>query len=486
MFSLRRPIVLIFCLAWIGCIGCRPNPASQPSETSLASVERPPLRVWIVDAPEIERELLIRWQASSDQSLAIQNLTSRELLSRKEMAFDSIIYPGNIMGDLVERSIVSKLPDQVTTPASAAISAGTASTVAASNSADIDVSKSWPVRFRSIASYAGKFYALPLGSNTLAVVSKNTDVAPLLNLHDNLQAPQGTAQKSVEHWNAYLQPIEKVTDISKARSQLLEKLQSLTEQERQTLVDLFLWTASTTDKNRRGLFDLSKMTSRLTEAEFINAAKILNRLLLLFPESLFAQPADAWPRVELNSTNTKSMAIGWPNSKLGDNETKADQTDTDQTNTNDADTVQVVPILWNPNRGLVASIGKGTRQTSVSIQFLIWLSLPEQREALRGVSSRVELLADQPDRNAGRDDYQKYMAAVQRSQTQEGMIWALRLVHAQQYRDSLADALVQIMQTPEQTESIMAACSTKWDSLTETLGKDQQRNSEERSQGFQK
>ena len=484
MFLLRIAAVLTLCLA---CVGCEPSAPSIPNDSVGVGKERPPLRVWIVDAPEIERELLIRWQASSDQSLAIENVLSKDLLARKTFAFDTIIFPGNILGDLVEREIISKLPTQVTmrgaTTRGATEAVKSLSTSKAEDeSPEEDLSKTWPSRFPSISSYAGKLYAVPLGSNALAFVSKGVDVAPLMELQNNLAAPQGTSAKSLELWQAFLSPVESSSDAGKAENELFAKLADVTEQEKERLVDQFLWISSTTDKQKRGLFDLSKMNSRLTAPEFVNAARILSQLARLFPESFIAPRENAWALIESSPNDAKSIAIDWPGTVPLENESNREN----KSGSDDVNDVQVVPIFWNPNRGLIASIGKGTRQTSVSIQFLSWMSLPEQREALRGVCSRVELLADQPDRNLIRDDYRKYTVALNRANQQVGMQWSLRLINAQQYRDSLVDALIQVIRTPVQAESIMAECSKKWDELTESLGKEKQRNSEERSQGFNK
>jgi hypothetical protein len=277
-----------------------------------------------------------------------------------------------------------------------------------------------------------------------------------------------------------LRSVESGADVTKSENLLSDRIEQAGELEKQRLVDQFLWIASTTDKQRRGLFDLAKMQSRLKEPEFIYSVKVLARLARLFPEAVFSPAEDAWAAAGAGSKDSKFIALGWPSAVSRQNDSQSDSPSETDGN------VQVVPILWNPNRGLVASIGKGTRQTSVSIQFLRWLSLPEQREALRSVCSRVELLADQPDRNIVREDYQKYTVVLNRPVPQDGMPWSLRLVHSLDYREALADALLRAIRTPDQADKIMAGCSQKWNELTESFGKDKQLSSEERSQGFQK
>lgn len=477
MFLLRIATVLTLCLA---CVGCEPKPLSPADDANAIQKERPPLRVWIVDAPELEKELLIRWRASSDQALAIENISSKDLLDGRAFAFDTILFPGYLLGDVVEREIVSKLPSQVTMQGASESGSKSTQPDAREESSTEDLSKSWPDRFRSIASYAGKLYAVPLGSNSMAMVSKGVDVASLTELQSNLAMPQGTTGKSREVWESWLRSIESGADVTKSEDLLFAKMEQAGELEKQRLVDQFLWIASTTDKQRRGLFDLAKMQSRLKEPEFIDSVKVLGRLARLFPDSVFSSAEDAWAAAGAGSQDSKFVALGWPSAFSRQNDSQSESPLESDGH------VHVVPILWNPNRGLVASIGKGTRQTSVSIQFLRWLSLPEQREALRSVCSRIELLADQPDRNVVREDYQKYTVALSRPALQDGMPWSLRLVHSPDYRETLADALLRAVRAPDQAEKIMAECSQKWNELTESFGKDKQLSSEERSQGVQK
>ena len=63
---------------------------------------------------------------------------------------------------------------------------------------------------------------------------------------------------------------------------------------------------------------------------------------------------------------------------------------------------------------------------------------------------------------------------------------SLRLANSDQYRAILAERLVACLREPDQIESLMASCATQWDQLTEKLGIDSQRVSEEKSLGHRK
>ena len=60
------------------------------------------------------------------------------------------------------------------------------------------------------------------------------------------------------------------------------------------------------------------------------------------------------------------------------------------------------------------------------------------------------------------------------------------MANADQYRAILSDALVEALRWPDKIESILAVCSEKWNLLTNKLGVEQQRMSEEQSLGYRK
>jgi len=215
------------------------------------------------------------------------------------------------------------------------------------------------------------------------------------------------------------------------------------------------------------------MESRLTQTEFINSAMILSRLALLFPETILIEPSQAWEMAVTKSDHSPGFAIGWPNSNLIDNSDSTAK-------------VTVAQWAWNPGRGLMASVAKKTRQTAVSCQFIAWLSEPEQREALRAVCSRIELAAGQNDRNSIRDDYRAFQSINSNELPSEPMGLSLRMANADQYRAILSDSLVEALGSPDKIESILADCSMKWNVLTNKLGMEQQRMSEEQSLGYRK
>ena len=443
--------LLIACGAFTGC-----SKKDLPKPAEILASERPALKIWLVDAPELEKEISLRWQASSDQVLKIVQFSSDKVANEDPFNADVVIYPAMLLGELVHKQALGRLPVQ-----------------ALAKGADSSPGASWPVRWRTSATFGNQLYAVPLGLSNMVTIMTGLDPSPLNEVNPLLSESHDFNSQSFEFWSQFVAQAETALSSNKSEREqtLSEQLTKWTSEEKGALVDRFLFLASTTTARSRGLFELVKMESRLNQVEFGNSARILSRLARLFPDTIVAEPTKAW-ELALSKTDV-GFAIGWPSSIAG-------------TASEFPGKATVSQLAWNPGRGLLASIGKNTRQTTVSSQFLAWISEPEQRESLRSVCTRVELTAEQNDRNNVRDDYRAFQSVNSRQLRVEPMGLSLRMANANQYRAILADCLVDAIREPDKIDAIMAGCSTKWNELTAKLGIDAQRLSEEQSLGFSK
>lgn len=458
---IQKLAFLTFVLCAFSLAGCGQSTPEPIAETPAS--ERPPLKIWIVDAPELEKEISVRWQAASDQSLKIENFSMDSFAILESFNADVVIYPALKLGNLLQKQAISRLPPQ------AFFKRGSDDTEQTPADASMSL---WPVRWRNSATFGGQVYAMPLGATNLGIAMVGLEGTLSL---DSLSSAKDMNSQSLEQWVQFLDRTE--TDLIDSRikrqSALEEHLQKISPIEKSFLVDRFLLIASTTNARNRGLFELVKMESRLNQPEFINSAKILSRLALLFPENISIEPSQAWEMAATKSDRSLGFAMGWPNTSL-------------IANSDSPAKVTVAQWAWNPGRGLLASVAKKTRQTAVSCQFIAWLSEPEQREALRTVCSRIELFPGQNDRNSIRDDYRAFQSINSTELPSEPMGLSLRMANADQYRAVLSECLVQAIRSPDKIESILAECSMKWNVLTNNLGMEQQRMSEEQSLGYRK
>ena len=132
--------------------GCQPtevkHPSDGPSETPTA-ISKIPLRVWII-APLAEPDLLQRqWLASSEQPLELRSLTVPEFLQLSQCQCDVLLYPASLIGELIERSWIVKLPSSVLQESDA-------------DSTDPELSAT-PATWRVQATYGGEAKGLSLG-----------------------------------------------------------------------------------------------------------------------------------------------------------------------------------------------------------------------------------------------------------------------------------------------------------------------------------
>jgi hypothetical protein len=462
LISMNYLQFLFFFVGILSLGGCAPKETTAPdSSIAISNQDRPPLVVWLVDAPELEKELAIRWQANSDQPLQIENIASDDLAKSKSFAVDLIVFPGHLMGDLIQKGAIGRLPTQ------------------AIAKTDSEPAEEWPVRWRNIASYGGQLMAIPLGAPPLGAIARGTDLQPLVEIERALSNVRDLNTLSILEWGKLLDRFENAIpkSVRGATDTLETKIAKLNSREKHALVERFLWIVSTSDARRRGLFDLVKMEARLQQPEFVASAKTLARLSIAFPHTMLEEPNQAWNAVRADTSGKIAFAIGSPSSK-------ADTTELLETEAKE--NCVVSPWIWNANHGLVAAVGKNTRQTAVSCKFLQWLSEADQREALRPLCPRIELLPSQSDRNAARSDYREFQTVVNRSARPEGMELSLRMANANQYREILAESLILAIRSPDQIETIMSKCSSEWNALTNNLGKEAQRLSEEQSMGYQK
>ncbi|MCU0713338.1 MAG: hypothetical protein MUC43_14860 [Pirellula sp.] len=341
LFLKLMPVVpgyLMLALIGLGIAGCSPNDkdksASENEKQVVSTKDRPPLKVVLVDA-SFSQELNIQWQASSEQPLAIESLSIADLRDRKQDSTDVWIFPANLLGGMIGKQLIGPLPAAAySTPP---VDDVDASTTKADSAADL-----WPARWRGASRYGGTIYGIPLGAKPLALLAKKIELSPLTAAEPTVGRSEELSQKAREAWLKILQPMPTVAPPENI---------PWTQQQLDRLVDHYLFISSTTNARYRGLFDISKMTSKLDSNDLVQSAMILAELWRVSPHSFLTDAPDAWEQTK--SMPTASIAIGYP--------PYLDSLDTEQ----DTD-LQLANITWNPNHGLLMAIGKKTRQSAVS------------------------------------------------------------------------------------------------------------------------
>jgi hypothetical protein len=451
--------VTILGLAFLGC-SAEP-PASSPSGKVLKpnAESAPPLKIMLLDTESLRTELELRWQSFSDQKLNIQSVSRAELTTLQPTTVDLLIYPGNLMGTLVAREWLSPVPKQAQDRIGGWEQALESST--------------WPSRWRGLSVFASVPMAAPLGAPSWVAITRSLDNSSLKKLHERILGNELTREVSEGAWNEFLSKGEEQLreTASERERDLQERLGDVGPEARRNLVCRYLWMLSTTESRYRGLFDMHKIQSRCSQPEFARSALHLRRLAVLQPSTIFVSPTEAWDAV---AEGTAVFGLGWP------------RTDNQQRLTDEAVSARLdlIPILWNDGSGLVASIGKRTRQSASATEFLIWLAAEEQRIALQPKASTIELLEIDHDRNRVRSDYREYQNLQRLESAVLAMDLTPRFMESDLFLSLLGDALIDIFKSPETAEARMAKCRQDSDALVEQMGREKLRTSIESARGY--
>ncbi len=132
--------------------------------------------------------------------------------------------------------------------------------------------------------------------------------------------------------------------------------------------------------------------------------------------------------------------------------------------------------------GWVAAMSSDTRQSSATQYFLKWIGMSDQRNAL---ASETSLLVPFPSElsslTAARPEWASWTRPMAESWQNNSNILEFRIRGGEEYRSALRRCLVKILKQPEKIEALLAECSQEWESITERLGRSNQRQSLERS-----
>lgn len=480
-----------FLIIGLMLVGCTPeSDADKPFSGTSASAKSgldgkktdkrsaaqlPPLKIALVEAPELESELSLRWQTVSDQGLQMVKMTRAELLTGDVSTLDGIIFHADFLGSLFDRGWIAPVPAQVLARLNGSALLVKENSNDESSEGAGDPYANWPSRWRSVSNFGGKPMAVPLGAPSWIAITAGIDPQPLLDLHQAIISNQNTSEISARTWDDFLTRAEQVTFANREANlaALRESLASVNAEQKKHLVDRFLWMLSFSESRYRGLFDLFKLQARVNLPEFVRTAKNLHRLAVIEPKTILATPVEAWESVAVGSSR---FAIGFPST---DGQQRLSRQDA-------ATKPAVLPLVWNGADGLVISMGRRTRQSASAADFLVWVASEDQRVALQPISARIELLDSDHDRNLVREDYRDYQTMQRLESSHLSMELTPRFFRNDQYRELLGDALVDILRDPDQAEKRLAQCKKAWDQLTDEIGKEKLRVSLESASGYSK
>ena len=420
-------------------MGCESNNSYNPSESpKTLAAAAVPLRLWIVgqvsDPTLVERA----WLTGSDLKLEIRTLSVNEFLSEKTCNCDVTIFPARLLGEMIDRTWLTKLPAKLTTPAE--------------NAPHV------PAAWARQSAYGGDAWAVSLGvSIPVAIISASAS-----------ESSQGAAD-----WDSLLTSL--AIESPRAPTQKIDS--ALVN--RDALVDRFFTIAgglTERSPNYGLLFELQSMNPRLTAPEFIRAAEILRSLAVQTSDpvsaiqSVTGDASQAWSWI--NAQSMPAITIVSP-SLLTAAAAKASGSKSIRVPAN--------YIGWNTGSGLLAALSANCRQSARATELLNWLRQSETRHTLSLLIPGIESASP----TSGSDSSAWQASTIATALAANANVSSeLRLPRAEEYRSALADSLIAILSEDKPIADSLAKAAAAWQVITEARGRVLQRVDYEQSLGL--
>ncbi len=423
-------------------MGCESNNSNHNSPETSQTVAPPatnvPLRLWIVgqvsDPTLVERA----WLTGSDQRLEIRTLSVDEYLSEKACHCDVTLFPSRLLGEMIDRQWLRKLPTKLTVP----------------NESAPQVPATWARQ----AAYGSDVWAVSLGASIPVVISS---------------ASADVSIQASEDWDLLLKSlaIESPTGPTPKIDFAVVN--------RAALVDRFFTIAGglTHRSPTYGLlFELQNMKPRLTEPEFIRAAEIMRILSrqasdpAAAMQSVTGDASQAWSWI--NAQTKPAIAIVSP-SLLTTAAAKATGSKPIRLPTK--------CIGWNTGGGMIAALSASCRQSARATELLNWLQQSETRHTLSPLIQGIESAS--PTAGSDSSAWRASTIATELA-ANANLPNELRLPRAEEYRSALADGLMAILSDDKPIADSLANVAAAWQAITEARGRVLQRVDYEQSLGL--
>ncbi len=415
-------------------MGCQPSPSVPPAaevDTQPRLHTDIPLRVWVV-AQVSDVELLQRqWLANSEQPLQIRLLTQSELLQVSSCDCDVLLYPSGLIGELLERQWIVKLPPAV-----------------GSRLGESSDNGDW-TRLGESSDYGQVPMGVSLGSSIPVFVASDAlaaDAQPL-------------------SWETVLEAL-RVKRTATAQFNF-----AAADVDRTALVDRFLTLVASVSQRDPGyglLFDLQTMRSRLNEQEFLDAAELLAALAAQSEglASVIGSHSTAWQWAATRASAALAIAPA----------TLLDAASAQITTGQIVDVRDSDELAWNTGQGLVASVASRCRQSSQANAMLRWLDQPATRNIMADLIPGVEGVGG----SGGNDTLvAKARQSLAQRKTAGRISLEPRLPAASEYRQALAEELESFLSGQKSAPQALAEADRRWNEISQHAGPQQRRRYEQ-------
>lgn len=432
---MRTAFLLLFCAILCGCRdsqqGASPAPAPTNSGNAAPIVVR--LEVLVVDDPEIAtgiRLLRGEWSERSGGDLQVVETTSEDLLKQETVQADLIVYPSRLLGELVVRDALRPVRQS------------------ARDDTQLVYSDLLPVLRDRVMRFGGQLYGVSLGEMPLVLSWSGELPARVPRTWEQLENTgiSANSARAPDH----------------PRHEIAGKAFPLTAEFIARTV------ASTKANDRMGLFfDLDTMDARLQSSQAIRAVE---RMLASADERSAADDPDLWqvtvpPREGRASGRITPLPA-------------AEQVYDTSLDRWDANEILSPPVICG-FAGRLVSVTTHSRNAATAFQLLPWL-VGGQIGAQLSQRSRATLWA----RLSQTAHAQQWLSQENAAEAAEWLTEALsqeeayllpRIPGCDRYLAALESALEQAFSNRVAPRKALESAEARWNEITDSLGREQQR-----------
>lgn len=486
-FHLRRQSSsrVFLLLSWlVGSLvasGCRPA-SSPPSPATVNPA--PPLRLLVIDAPELAKVIKREWGARSEGELTIRELSAQEFSQYKlpRLGADAVLFPSDWMGELAGREWLAPIPDE------------------ALDDPTVQYRDIFSAIRKQEVQWGEETYAVPLGSAPLVLFYRHDIFEGL-----KLKPPQNWAEyKSLAEQLAKREVVRDfVAGADTKWSGTCEPLEGAWG------AQLLLARAAPYCKHRSqfsALFDYRTLKPLIAGPPFVRALQELTEAVAFAGGGVETVGAtEAFQRIRHGEC---AMAIGFleasderggpgsfpappsmgiaplPGARDVYNFRSAVWEERDSAES------QRVPLLGITGR--LGSLTKESRQPAAAVRLLLWLSGPEMSPLISSASSstapfRVShgaLIEKWTDSLLPPSTAQEYATVVQQVLSEPNCLMGLRIPGTQEYIAALSEAVRTAVEGKASAEEALANVARQWEALNASHDLEKQRQCYMRSIGL--
>lgn len=461
----------------VGLLGCPAPTKPTANDDSVDEVAAPPpLSLLIVDTPDIAPLITRQWSARRDGKLTTTEMSVEQFRSNDYQAVkqnDVVIYPIELIGELVKRELVQEVPKSIW------------DSEEFNKKGLFRKSRTRLVRFGSSA------WGTPLGSPQLVLMYRQ-DVLEQLGV------------KPPRTWQEFFKLTKRLreADLKDAEGKALPTAVDIPMNEQWASVSFLAMCAA--DIRYRGkistVFDIDDMNPLVNQKPFVQ--KLVAVKEVVDEDDFWMTPADAYRRI---LDGESAMAIGWPSAGLLDEPAEVNRSvriarlpgsddwfDFEEqlpVRRDDDEPIHVDSLGFD---GRMASVSTTSAETRESFEFISWLAnkqigllfLPESAS---GAPFRASHLGN-VERWTGPglapeavDAYVEILRATDKSNT--SFIFP-RIPEVKAYRHGMDAAITSCLSGEIEPQAALDRVVEQWKTITDNQGQAKQRSWLKKSEGF--